>query len=184
MAKKLKGKEWYTIVAPKIFGEKVIGQTPVGDPQSLKKRVITVSLINLVSDPSKYYLKFSFKVKEIKEKKALTEFHGFEVLRDYISRMIRHGILRIDNIHDITTKDGVKIRVKTITLTSRKAKKIIEINLRKFIHEKLEKEISDMNLHEFIKRILDDSLKKELINEGSKIYPIYNFEMRKVERLG
>lgn len=183
MAKKLKGKEWYEIIAPKIFGEKVIGQTPAGDPQTLKNRVITLSIINLMNDSSKYYLKFSFKVKELKEKKVFTEFHGFECLRDYISRMIRHGVLRIDNVHDIATKDGVKIRVKTITLTSKKAKRIIEISLRNFIKEKLEKEIASMNLDNFIQRVLDDSLKKDLINEGSKIYPIYNFEIRKVERL-
>ncbi len=183
MAKKLRGKEWYEIIAPKIFDEKVIGQTPVGDPQTLKNRVTSVSVINLLNDTSKYYLKFSFKIKEIKEKKAFTEFHGFECLRDYISRMVRHGVIRMDDVFDISTKDTTKIRVKTITLISKKASRKIEVNLRKFIKEKLEKEISSINLDEFIKRVLDDSLKRDLVDEGSKIYPIYNFEMRKVERL-
>jgi len=183
MAKRLKGKEWYTIIAPKLFGEKILGQTPAGDPETLKNRVVTVSLVNLTNDPSKYYLKFNFKIKGMKEKKLFTEFYGFQCLRDYISRMIRHGILRIDNVHDIQTKDGVKLRIKTITLTSKKAKKVIEINIRKFIKEKLEEDISSMDLDEFIRKVLDDSLKKHLINEGSKIYPIYNFEIRKVERL-
>ena len=183
MAKKLKGKEWYTIVAPKVFGEKVIGQTPVGDPETIKNRVITLSLVNLINDTSKYYFKFSFKIKSVKEKKASTEFHGFQCLRDYISRMVRHGVLRIDNNHVITTKDGVKLRVKTVALTNRKAKKQIEVAMRKFIKEKLESEISNMDLDDFILRVLDDSFKKSIINEGSKIYPVYSFEMRKVERL-
>jgi ribosomal protein S3AE len=128
-------------------------------------------------------MKFSFKVKDVNEKKVFTEFHGFQCLRDYISRMIRHGILRIDNVHDITTKDGVKLRVKTITLTSKKAKGSVEVSLRKFIEEKLREEIGKIDLEDFIKLVLDDSLKKYIVNEGSKIYPIYNFEMRKVERL-
>ena len=183
MAKKIKGKEWYTIIAPKIFDGKILGETPVGDPETIKNRVISTSLINLTNDPSKYYFKFNFKISEVKDNKALTEFWGFECLRDYISRMIRHGILRIDNIVDIETKDGKKLRIKTLTLTSRKAKKEIEVALRKFVKEKLEKEISSLTLDNFIKRVLDDSLKRSFINEGSKIYPVYKFELRKVERL-
>ena len=136
MGKKLRGKEWYTIISPKIFGEKPIGETPVGDPETIKGRVISLSLINITNDPSKYYFKFSFKIKDLKNNKALTEFWGFECLRDYISRMIRHGILRIDNVVDLVTKDGKKMRVKTITLMSKKAKKEIELAIRKFIDEK------------------------------------------------
>ena len=183
MAKKLKGKEWYTLVSPKVFGEKVIGETPVGDPKTIKDRVISLSLINLTNNPSKYYFKFSFKIKDVKDKKCSTEFHGFQCLRDYISRMVRHGVLRIDNNHVITTKDGVKLRVKTIALTSSKGKKEIEIALRKFIKEKLEKDISNSTLDDFIRKVLDDSIKRPIITEGSKIYPIYKFEFRKVERL-
>jgi len=183
MAKKLRGKEWYTLVAPKLFGEKVIGETPVGDPETIKNRVVSVSLVNLINDTSKYYFKFNFKVNDVKENKAFTEFWGFECLRDYISRMIRHGVLRIDNIIDVTTKDGKKLRVKTLTLTSRKAKKEIELSLRRFVREILEEEIPKMNLDDFIQRVLDDSIKRSIINEGSKIYPIYKFELRKVERL-
>ncbi|NCN38820.1 MAG: hypothetical protein COY38_05160 [Candidatus Aenigmarchaeota archaeon CG_4_10_14_0_8_um_filter_37_24] len=184
MAKKLKGKEWYKLLAPDIFGKKLLGETPVGDPEYLKNRVVSASLITLMNDPSKYYFKFNFKVTDVKEKSALTEFWGFECLRDYISRMVRHGVLRIDNVADISTNDGTKLRVKTLTLTSKKAKKEVELALRKFIKEKLEEKISKMSLENFIQGVLDDSIKRSIISEGSKIYPIYNFEMRKVERLG
>jgi len=183
MAKKLRGKDWYTLIAPKLFGEKVLGETPVGDPETIKNRVVSISLIHLTNDPSKYYFKFNFKVNDVKGNNALTEFWGFECLRDYISRMVRHGVLRIDNVVDITTKDGKKLRIKTIILTSSKAKKEIEIALRKFVDDKLKKEIPKMDLDSFIKKVLDNSIKRSVINEGSKIYPIYKFEMRKVERL-
>ena len=183
MAKKLKGKEWYTLIAPKIFGEKVLGETPVGDPKSINNRVISASITTLMNDPSKYYFKLNFKVDEVKEKNAYMKFWGLEILRDYISRMIRHGVLRIDNSVVVTTRDDVKLRVKTITLTNRKAKKKIEILLRKFIKEKINKGVSKYTLDDFIKKILDDSFKRSVISEGSKIYPVYNFEVRKIERL-
>ena len=183
MAKKLKGKEWYVLVAPKLFKEKVIGETPVGDPKTLIGRKIDVNLIKLIDDLSKYYMKFYFRVKDVKENKAHTEFAGLECLTDYISRLIRYGIKRIDIIQDLTTKDGIKIRVKTIVITSKKMKKSVEISLKQFIKDKIKKEIESIKLDDLIKKIINDMLKNFMMKEGSKIYPIRAFEVRKIERL-
>ncbi len=182
MAKKLRGKEWYVLIAPKLFKEKEIGVTPVGDPKTLVGRKIDVHIINLIDDLSKYYIKFHFKVKEIKGEKAYTEFAGLECLRDYISRMIRYGIKKIDTIQDLTTSDKVKLRVKTVTITSKKMKKSVEIELKKFVEEKMKKNVETNKLDEFIEKTINDNFKHSLINEGSKIYPIRTFEIRRVER--
>jgi len=183
MPKKLKGKEWYVLIAPKMFKEKVIGETPVGDPKTLIGRRIDVHLIKLIDDLSKYYIKFYFKVKDVKENKAYTEFAGFECLRDYISRLIRYGIKRMDIIQDLTTKDGVKMRVKTIVITRKKMKKSVEIDLKEFVEDKIKKEVESIKLDEFIEKTINDTLKNSVMKEGSKIYPIRTFEIRKVERL-
>lgn len=183
MPKKLKGKEWYALIAPKIFKEKVIGETPVGDPKTLIGRKIDVHLIKLIDDLSKYYIKFYFKVNNVKEKKAYTEFAGLECLADYISRLIRYGIKRIDIIQDLTTKDGVKIRAKTIVITRKKMKKIVEISLKKFVGDKVKKEIESSKLDELIEKIINDTMKNSIMKEGSKIYPIRTFEIRKIEKL-
>jgi len=183
MAKKLRGKEWYVLVAPKLFKEKEIGETPVGDAKTLIGRKIETYLINLIDDLSKYYLKFHFKVKEIEDNKAKTEFAGLECLRDYISRMIRYGIVRIDTIQDLTTSDKVKLRVKTITITSKKIRKNVEISLKRFVEEKIKKNVESTKLDDLIKKIITDDLKRNILNEGSKIYPVRTFEVRKVERL-
>ena len=183
MAKKLKGKQWYVLVAPKFFKSKEIGETPVGDPKTLLDRKVDVHLINLIDDFSKYYIKFYFRVKEIKEDKAYTEFDGLECLKDYISRMIRYGIKRIDTIQDLTTSDKVKLKVKTITITSKKMKKSVEIELKKFVEEKMKKYVESNKLNDFLEKTINDTFKRSMINEGSKIYPIRAFEIMKVERL-
>jgi len=183
MAKKLRGKEWYVLLAPKLFKEKEIGETPVGDAKTLIGRRIDVYLINLIDDLSKYYIKFYFKVKEIKDDKAYTEFAGFECLRDYISRMIRYGIKRIDIVQNLTTSDKAKLRIKTIIITSKKMKKNVEVDLKKFVEEKMKKNIETNTLNEFIEKTINDNFKNSILDEGSKIYPIRIFEIRKVERL-
>ncbi len=181
MPKRLRGKEWYSIIAPEMFKEKVIGETPVGDPKTLIGRKLDVHLINLIDDLSKYYIKFYFKVKEVKGDKAYTEFDGLECLRDYISRMMRYGIARTDTVQDLTTKDGKKLRVKSITITSKKIKKNVEISLKLFVEEKIKKNIEVSKLDEFLKKTINDTLKNSILKEGSKIYPIRSFEIRKVE---
>jgi small subunit ribosomal protein S3Ae len=183
MAKKLKGKEWYNILAPPIFKEKVIGETPTSDIKSLVGRTVDVNLINLITDMSKYYMKFFLKVKEVKEKNAYTEFVGMECMRDYISRSIRYGIRRVDTVQDMVTKDGKKIRVKSIIITSKKIKKNVEINLKKFIEDYLKKDIESKKLDEIIERIINDNMKNHVFEEGNKIYPIRTFEIRKIQVL-
>lgn len=183
MAKKLKGKEWYTLIAPRMFDGKNLGETPVGDPATLIGRKVEVPLINLINDPRKYYMKFQFRIKELDGKIARTEFAGLECLRDYISRMVRHGVTRIDMIQDLTTKDGVKLRVKTITLTNRRVKKSIESGIRRFVEEMVKKEVESSGLDGFLEKIINDTIKNQILDEGSRIYPLRVFEFRKVERV-
>ncbi len=181
MAKKIKGKEWYTIVAPKFFENKVLGETPVDDVKKLKWRKVSVPLINLTNDMNKYYFKIQFRVVDINGKIANTEFAGLECLRDYISRMVRHGIDRIDTVQNLTTKDGKKIVVKTFAITNKKVKRGLEKELSDFINKTVEKTVSENNLDDFLLKIIDDSLKGKVIKSGSKIYPIRSFEVRKIE---
>jgi small subunit ribosomal protein S3Ae len=181
MPKKLKGKEWYTMVAPKMFKEKVIGETPTGDPKALIGRKVDVHLINLIDDLSKYYMKFHFKVSEVKDDKAYTEFAGFEIMRDFISRLIRYGISRNDTVQDLVTKDKKKVRIKTIIITSKKIKRNVEVNLKKFVEEKIKKEVESNTLDDLLEEIINDKIKNSVFKEGGKIYPIRAFEVRKLE---
>ena len=50
MSKKIKGKEWYSIVAPELFSNKVLGQTPVDDQKKLIWRKVETPLINFTNE--------------------------------------------------------------------------------------------------------------------------------------
>jgi len=180
MAKKLRGKEWYSLIAPKMFGEKTIGETPAGDPQTLKNRKIETSAANVINDMSKYYMKFEFRIVDVKGNKAFTEFAGMNVMRDYISRMIRHYVSRIDTIQKLKTKDEKDIIIKTITITNKRIKRSVDESLRKFIEAEMKKHVESNKLDDLIKMFIDDTIKNSILNEGTKIYPLRFFEVRKV----
>lgn len=184
LARKIKGKEWFTIIAPPYFGEKEIGKTLASSPENLIGRRITLNAIELINDLNKYYLKLTFKIYDVNGDKALTKFDGSECLRDYISRMVLRRVTRIDSVLDLTTKDKVKIRVKGLIITSKKITSSVKIKVRKFVDELIQKEVENSTLEEFIKKIIFDELKNKIKSEGRKIYPIRNFEVRKTEVLG
>jgi len=183
MAKKLKGKEWYFIVAPKLFKEKVIGEALITDPAEAIKRTMIVNFSSLDAHPSKYYIKIKFRADKVEDGKVKMKYAGHECQRDYISQMVRKRAMRIDNRVAAETKDGRKIIVKTIGITLRKSTTSVKAELRKNIGEIISKRIADMKFDDVVKSILFDEIQKTTRKKVSKIYPIVRFEVRKLEVL-
>jgi small subunit ribosomal protein S3Ae len=181
LAKKTKGKEWITIVAPKLFGEKDIGKTLVSNPEGLLNKALSLSAIDLIDDIGKYHLKFKFRIVKIEGNRAITEFEGSECMQDYISRMVLRRIRRIDSIQDLKTKDGILTRVKVLATISKKATSTVEKAVRIFIHQLVKAEVEKSTLEQFMKKFISNEFKNKVLKESRKIYPIRNFEVRKIE---
>jgi len=179
--KKSKGKEWYSIIAPEYFGGKEIGKTLTAEPQSLVGKKLTIGVSELTNNFSKYYMKFHFKVTSVNGTVVKTQFDGSECLRDYISRMVLRRIRRIDTIQDLTTKDGVKLRVKGLALIYRRIKESVKAGVKALVSDIIKSEVENSTLEEFINKIISDEIKHKIVKEARKIYPLRNFEIRKVE---
>jgi len=180
MASKIKGKEWYEITAPNFFGDFVIGETVALDPNQLKGRVIETSLTDITGDPNKYYLKFYFKVEEIKGKKAITKFIGHSCTRDFLARIVRKRTTRIDTNDVIKLKDNT-FRVKTIAISNRKVSNTVGVKIRKTIRDFIKEELSKMKTDEFVRDMIDGKIQSKLRKTMSKVYPLRYFEFRKTE---
>jgi small subunit ribosomal protein S3Ae len=183
MAKKIKGKQWYTILAPEMFGKTEIGRTITDDPDKIVGRKISVSLMTLLNDFRKYYMKFTFRVVSIDGTTALTEFDGSETMRDFISRLVRRRSRRVDTIQDLVTKDGVKIRIKSLAIIPRRVKTSVKDTVRDSIREIIKNEVERSDLEDLIKRIVSDDIKHRILRESSRIYPVRSFEIRKMQVL-
>jgi len=181
LAKKAKGKQWFRVIAPKLFNEKELAKTMAEDPSQLINRRVALSLIDLTNDFSKYHMKFFFRIKKVEGDIAFTEFDGSECLKDYISRMVLRRVRRIDTVQDLKTKDGKKIRVKALTVVSRKIKTDVKKTVRINVMELIKKEVEGSTLDEFIGKIISDEMKKKILRGTRKIYPVRKFEVRKTE---
>jgi small subunit ribosomal protein S3Ae len=180
MPKSKKVKVWLKLITPEFLGRKEVGEIPANEPEVAKGRRVILSAIDVLGDFNKYYLKFIFKIGEVDNQNAYLFFDGLECTRDYIARMIRRRVDRTDLIVDKVTKDNIKLRIKTITVT-RRVPRSIKTKIRKMIDEFLSKEISNLTMDEFILKIVSEDLKNSIIKEISKVYPIRHFEFRKIE---
>ncbi len=106
-----RSKEWYDILAPSIFGSSEIGETLASEPEKLKGRVIETTLGDLINDFSKSHVKVLFKIKEVEDHEAKTEFVGHDMSREYIRGQVRRRTTKIDCITTVTTSDGHKLRL-------------------------------------------------------------------------
>ena len=183
VTKKAKSKEWYSIISPKMFGEKEIGKTMAADSEHLIGRKIILNTVELVENTDKFFMKVSLKIKKMDGKNLFTEFCGTEHMRDYISRMILRRIRRVDVIEDLKTKDGIGLRVKGIVIISRRIKSTIQKTIRSYVKELIKKEVEDSTLEEFIDGIISDDIKHRILSQIRRIYPVRNFEIRKTELL-
>jgi len=180
MPKSKKVKVWLKLITPEFLGRKEVGEIPANEPEAAKGRRVILSAIDVLGDFNKYYLKFIFKVGETDNQNAYLYFDGLECTRDYITRMIRRRVDRTDLVVDKVTKDGIKLRIKTVTVT-RRVPKGIRTKMRKKIDEILSKETSQLTMEEFILKVLSDDFKNSIISVLNKIYPVRNFEFRKIE---
>ena len=180
---KTKTKEWFSLVAPKLFGEHEIGKTMATDSDRLVGRRISLSLMELTGNYGKFYMKFTFKVKKIDGSNAFVDFDGSEVLHDYISRMILRRVRRIDTVQDLETSDGVKIRVKGLAIISRRIKSSIMGKIRNQIREMLKDQVTNSDFEDFVSKLMSDEIKNRVLQTTRRTYPVRNFEIRKTEIL-
>ncbi len=180
MPRSKKVKVWLKLVTPEFLGRKEVGEIPANEIEAAKGRRVILSAIDVLGDFNKYYLKFIFKVGEVDNQSAYLYFDGLECTRDYIARMIRRRVDRTDLVVDKVTKDGIKLRIKTITVT-RRVPKGIRAKIRNKIDEILSTETHQLTMEEFILKVLSDDFKSSIISVLNKIYPIRNFEFRKIE---
>lgn len=175
-------KTWYEIIAPKMFDEQVIGETPAVDSKQLIGRTMKISLMDISKDHSKFYIKLNFQIERI-DGKAYTRFVGHECMPERIYRMVQRRMRRVDCVQDVKTSDGFKLRVKSILIIPRRVGTSIKDAVRAKMKNVIDKIASEKTIDEIVKMIISDELQKVIREECKKIYPIGVVEIRKTEVL-
>jgi len=190
-------KEWYDIKAPSMFSTRSCGKTLVSKTQGtkiamdgLKGRVLEVNLADLNNDEDQSYKKIRLCIEDIQGRNCLTDFHGLELTRDKQCALIKKWGSLIEGYTDVKTTDGFVVRIFIIGFTKRRADQVstncyaqtAQIRkIRKKMIEIMQAEAGSGALRDLVKKLIPESIGKEIEKQCEGIFPLQNVHVRKVK---
>lgn len=133
---KWKSKRIFSIRAPRNpWQYKKIGETIGENEEFVKGRVFQTTQQEFDGDFTKMHVKLNFRIVEVINQDAITEFVGHEHQNDHIRRQIRRYRGKIDAVVDVITNDGYLIRLKPLIVTEGRATSSMKKVMRKKVTE-------------------------------------------------
>merc|ERR1712203_469733 len=192
-------KEWYDINAPSMFTIRNCGKTLVSRTQGtkiateeLKGRVLEVNLADLNADEDQSYKKVKLCIEEVQGRNCLTDFHGLSLTRDKECSLIRKWHALIEAHVDVKTTDGYLVRMFVIAFTKRRPDQVktncyaqtAQVRkIRRKMTEIMTNEAGKVQLRELVKKLIPESIGKEIEKQTQGIFPLKDVLIRKVKIL-
>lgn len=164
-----------------MFGEAEIGETPATDPKTLVGRNVSVSLAELIGNPTKLSMRVEFKIDDVHGKNLSTSFHGYEMGRDQLLRVVRKRSQKIEYIDTFSTKDDWKLQITTVMILNNSACKTVQTGVRNVIKEYLKELATNSGMDEFMNAVVSGVAQRTLKKKGNMLYPIRFSEITKIE---
>lgn len=174
---KKKKRKWYSIHAPKSFGNLELGESYISSPEKLIGKRIRANLNSLTRIKGSN-IRIKFQIIEVKENKGLTEAISYEVLPNHINRIVRKNKSKIDTSLKSKTKNKIPIQIKAIIITRSKIKGGVYSALKKEAMELIEQEMKNNTFEKILDSIIKYDLQKSLKNSLKKITPIQTVEIK------
>jgi len=192
-------KDWYDIRAPNMFEVTDVGKTLVNRStglksanDSLKGRVVEVSIGDLNKDEENNFRKMKLRVDEVQGKKLLTSFAGMDFTSDKLKSLVRKWHTQIEANVDVKTSDGYLVRLFCIAFTKRrigqvkkttyaKSSQIKEI--RGKMMEIMIRESTSCDLKALVAKFIPEVIGREIEKATHNIYPLQNVFIRKAKIL-
>jgi len=190
-------KEWYDIKAPSVFSVRNCGKTLCSRTQGtkiaseeLKGRVMELNLADLNQDEDQSSKKVKLCIEDVQGRNCLTDFHGMTMTRDKLCSLIRKWQTLLEAHCDIKTSDGYIVRLFVLAFTKRRQDQVktncyaqsAQIRkIRKKMVDIVSKEANGMLLRDLVKKLVAESIGKEIEKQTQGIFPLKDVIIRKVK---
>ena len=178
---KWKLKSWYTVLAPDMFENKEITQIPADDDGKLLNRIIRVSLSELTGDMTQAHTQLEFRVSEVKGKTAYTKLIGHRLSPGYLRSLVGRRRDVVGEVVDVTTKDGVQLRVKALIYTAKRASTDARNAVRNAARAEIAARAKEMDFSTFEQEIVFGKFSSRIYRAVKKIVPTKRVEVRKTK---
>ncbi len=174
-------KQWYALVAPKLFNEVEVAQVPAQDTVHLLNRIIELPLKDITKELAHMYINVKLRVVEIRGKNAYSKFIGHAVAREHLQSLGRRNRSMLYAVFPAKSADGVEFSVKALVVTNGKASASQKEAIRKTLLEYSLQKIAKQDFGKFIQEVLYGKASSELNSVLKKIFPIKRVELYKTE---
>merc|ERR1711957_362033 len=138
------------------------------------------------------YRKIKLCIEEVQGRNCLTDFHAMSLTRDKSQSLIRKWHTLIEAHADVKTTDGYLVRLFVIAFTKRRPDQVktncyaqsAQIRkIRKKMVDIMAKEAGTVQLRDLVKKLIPESIGKEIEKQTQGIYPLKDVLVRKVKIL-
>jgi small subunit ribosomal protein S3Ae len=178
---KWKAKKWFSVQAPRIFSEAIIGEMPANDEKAAIGRNIVVSLDTLTHNPSHAYTNVVLKVTDVNGESAKTKLMGIEQVSSYIRSLVRKYRSVSSIMVLAVTKDGVKMVVKVIVVTRGRTTHTKIAGIRKEAEQFTTSYFKENEANAAITAVIEGKFQADLTNKIKHIAELNKVEVRKLE---
>ncbi|MBT4935811.1 hypothetical protein HOL21_03725 [Candidatus Woesearchaeota archaeon] len=177
---KTKRKTWYKILAPKLFSNREIGETYLASTDSAIGRVLKVNLREMTGNVKDQNAYMKFVITAFRNSVFETSTIGFGLSPAFIKRLVRKNTARVDDHFILTTKTGQKLIIKALMVSRNKVQHSVKTELRKQLHDLLEKEVAQGDIDTLIGNVVGYKLQSMLKKKLHKVSPMKEVTMRSV----
>ena len=175
---KVKKKQWYPIVAPKLFDYTLIGETLVFEPSQMIGKTLNYSLMNLTNDPKRQNVTIFFKVIGVEGDNGKTNIIGYQIVPSSLKRFVRRNSEKIDLSFTCETSDNLTVRVKPLLISRWDVKGSVSAKLKSSVINYLLKTIKKMTYEEVINDLISKKIQDGMRATLNKVYPLKICEIR------
>lgn len=192
-------KEWYDIKAPSAFGMRSCGKTLISKTQGtkiaseeMKGRVFELNLADLNNDEDQSFKKIKLCIEDVQGRNCLTDFHALSLTRDKLCMLIRKWHTMIEAYADVKTIDGYMVRLFSIAFTKRRTDQVATNcyaqtaqirRIRAKMVDIIQNEAGKVMLRDLVKKLIAESIGKEIEKQTQGIFPLKDCLIRKVKIL-
>merc|ERR1740121_787641 len=182
-----------------MFGQRQCGKTLVSKTagtkiatEELKGRVCEVNLADLNSDEDQSFKKIKLCIEDVQGRNCLTDFHALDITRDKMCSLIKKWHTLIEAHADVKTMDGYVVRMFVLAFTKRRPDQVrtncfaqsAQIRkIRRKMIEILANEASKVQLRDLVKKLIAESIGKDIEKQTQGIFPLKDVIIRKVKIL-
>ena len=180
-ADKWKMKRWFSVYAPKQFGDAMIGEMPANDEKAALGRNIVVGLDALTHNPSHAYTNITLKVIGAEGSAAHTKLVSITLLYSYIRSLVRRYKSIATSVLPVASKDGTKIVLKMLVITRARSTHSRIAGIRKEMNERALAIAKEADSAEFINSVIEGRFQAEMAAKLRHITPISKVEVRRLQ---